>query len=266
MFFKKKKKQKTIAANWPFRHWRMVESFFFPFFVSLFFVEGVTTPLRRSPTLGSITPTVRTRFLIKLSLSMKRWFFSSPLFFSCRSFQLVHWISLFHWVIGRTNEKRRKTGRVTLRWPWDRAVIAAALTNRSIEAPSAKKKPKTKNGHHVPLPSSALKNALRLVAATTASETTAKENNSLNPTGFRFAVLSLAATESHRLTWHSLGCTGFYWALRKVTRSDRVLNGFYVVLLGVNGFQELSMGLKGFELVLMGFKGFHWVWLGLTGF
>ena len=78
---KKKKKQKTIAANWPFRHWRMVESFFFPFFVSLFFVEGVTTPLRRSPTLGSITPTVRTRFLIKLSLSMKRWFFSSPLFF-----------------------------------------------------------------------------------------------------------------------------------------------------------------------------------------
>ena len=76
---KRNKRRSQQIGRFVIDGWSKV--FFFLFFVSLFFVEGVTTPLRRSPTLGSITPTVRTRFLIKLSLSMKRWFFSSPLFF-----------------------------------------------------------------------------------------------------------------------------------------------------------------------------------------
>ena len=82
-------------------------------------------------------------------------------------------------------------------------------------------------------------------------------------TGFFFNLIYFVLFCLSAFTGFSIWCTLFFSGF---TGSNRVLLGFYVVVLGFIGFYWVLSGFTGFYWVFLGFTAFYWVFSGFTGF
>ena len=138
---KKKKKQKTIAANWPFRHWRMVESFFFPFFRFSLLCRGGHDPLEAFPNSGIDYPNGKNSVSHQVvAIDETMILFVSTFFFHVdRSNSSIGFRYSIEWLAGPMRSAEKPVG-----WPWG-DLETGPLSPRRWQIDQSRHRPQKKN-------------------------------------------------------------------------------------------------------------------------